>query len=176
MRRLAHFCVPSAFSASGCLHIGGDPAPIKAQAGIEPIQSASQMHDFGSPRFRPAEPNPDQSIVDKCRASSAEANPPVAVPLVPRALPQGKGLPRKNVGAGTLTLTLAEAGDPPLILESVAGTFNDHGKTIGDFLKDVAKKALEQGSATPSRGREFLADYVARRGAWNQAPQLDCKL
>ncbi len=69
-------------------------------------------------------------------------NPPVAVPLVPWSVPK-RSAPAQNVGNGKLTLTLVEAGDPPLALEIVAGTLNDHGKDIGDFLKDAAKKALE---------------------------------
>lgn len=328
MSKLVHFCILSAFAVSGCLHTGGDPKPIKAQAGVDLIHSASQIRDVDKFRFHPTEPNSDQSIIDKCRVSSqeapgfvagaaaailpivaswiidyamsaasawakqrlaeysgitvgavsfgppdnkrsfytsapppelavrcvrlrrmytpkessvsmvaaeaiilieltpardalqitplrlyfdvplartssdrdaklgvsvgatfdalwqleptgegksvrvwsetvaaqkitdvnngsrqrffyynlatpTEANPPVAVPLVPWSLSLGNKSPRASVGTGKLTLTLAEAGDPPLVLKIIAGTLNDHGKDIGDFLKDAAKKALE---------------------------------
>lgn len=328
MSKLAHFCILSAFAVGGCIHTGGDPKPIKAQAGVELIHSASQIRDFERFRVHPNEPNSDQSIIDKCGVSSQEApgfgagaaaailpivaswiidyavsaasawakqrlaeysgvtagvvsfgppenkrsfyrsapppelavrciqlrrmytpkegglsmvaseaiilieltpardallitplrlyfdvplartstdgdakfsvavgatfdalwqsaptgegksvrvwgetiatqkiadvnkssrqrffyynlatptetNPPVAVPLVPWSLNQANTSPRIPVGSGKLTLTLVEAGDPPLILEVIAGTLNDHGKDIGDFLKDAAKKALE---------------------------------
>lgn len=64
-------------------------------------------------------------------------NRPVPVALVPWSLN------RRNGGMGTLTLTLAEVGDPPAILEFVAGTLKDHGSDIGDFLKAAAKKAID---------------------------------
>lgn len=64
-------------------------------------------------------------------------NKPVPVPLVPWSLNR-----KPPFGNGTLTMTFAEVGDPPAVLEFVAGTLKDHGKDIGDFLKDAAKKAM----------------------------------
>lgn len=84
---------------------------------------------------------------EKDSIDKSDSNPTVAVPLVPWSVPNRTGKNSaggKSTGAGKLTLILAEVGDPPLILEIVAGTLNDHGKDIGDFLKDAAKKAIEK--------------------------------
>lgn len=61
------------------------------------------------------------------------------VPLVPWSLgAQGPA------GIGTLSVTLAEAGDPPVVLTFFANLAKDHGKEIGGVLKDAAKGALGQ--------------------------------
>lgn len=64
-------------------------------------------------------------------------NKPVQVTLVPWSVNK-----KAPFGSGTLTATFAEVGDPPAVLEFVAGILKDHGKDIGDFLKDAAKKAI----------------------------------
>lgn len=64
-------------------------------------------------------------------------NPPVLVPLVPWSV--GRAGP---FGNGQLTLTLAEVGDPPAVLEFFSDTLKNNQKDIGDALKDAAKKAL----------------------------------
>lgn len=103
-------------------------------------QKISQVNDKDSPtrkRFFYYNLDPTKPVT----------NPPVAVPLVPWSVPDRTGENKaggKSLGAGKLTLVLAEVGDPPLILELVAGTLKDHGKDIGDFLKDAAKKAIEK--------------------------------
>lgn len=68
---------------------------------------------------------------------SDNSNKPIQVPLVPWSVNK-----KAPYGSGTLTATLAEVGDPPAILEFAAVTLKDHGKDIGDFLKDAAKKAI----------------------------------
>ena len=71
---------------------------------------------------------------------SDASNKPVQVPLVPWSVNR-----KAPFGSGTLAVTFAEVGDPPAILEFVAGLLKDHGKEIGDFLKDAAKKAMPTG-------------------------------
>jgi hypothetical protein len=68
---------------------------------------------------------------------SDDSNKPVQVTLVPWSVNK-----KAPYGSGTLTATFAEVGDPPAVLEFVARILKDHGKDIGDFLKDAAKKAV----------------------------------
>ena len=69
---------------------------------------------------------------------SDTTNKPVQVALVPWSVNK-----KAPFGSGAMTVTFAEVGDPPAVLEFVAGILKDHGKDIGDFLKDAAKKAIE---------------------------------
>lgn len=69
-------------------------------------------------------------------------NKPIQVPLVPWSSNK-----RAPFGSGMMTVTFAEVGDPPAILEFVAGLLKDQGKDIGDFLKDAAKKAITADSS-----------------------------
>lgn len=64
-------------------------------------------------------------------------NKPIQVPLVPWSLNR-----KAPFGNGMMTVTFAEVGDPPVVLEFVAGLLKDHGNDIGGFLKDAAKKAV----------------------------------
>lgn len=73
---------------------------------------------------------------------SDDSNKPVQVTLVPWSVNR-----KPPYGSGTLTATFAEVGDPPAVLEFVAGILKEHGKDIGDFLKDAAKKAIAPGGA-----------------------------
>jgi hypothetical protein len=68
---------------------------------------------------------------------SDASNVPLQVPLVPWSVTN-----RAPYGSGTLTVTFNEVADPPAVLKFVAGLLKDHGKEIGDFLKDAAKKAI----------------------------------
>jgi len=72
---------------------------------------------------------------------SDATNKPVQVPLVPWSVNR-----KAPFGSGALAVTFAEVGDPPAILQFVAGLLKDHGKEIGDFLKDAAKKAMSGGN------------------------------
>lgn len=71
------------------------------------------------------------------RPDDTAENLPVQVPLVPWSLGSTGA-----AGNGTLTLTLAEAGDPPWVLTFFASVLKDHGGDIGKFLKDAASKAV----------------------------------
>lgn len=67
-------------------------------------------------------------------------NQPRQVPLVPWSYNVSRAGTR--AGAGTLTVTLAEAGDPPFLLTFFAGLLKDKGDAIGGVLKDAAKSAI----------------------------------